>query len=76
MDCWAASLSSMEVILVLTGSALILRITEVVLADEEDEEEVGGSPEVVDAADSLVSDRGGRLAQLDEVMLGMLQVRG
>ena len=56
MDCWAASLSSMEVILVLTGSALILRITEIVLADEEEEEEVGGSLEVADAdaEDSLL----------------------
>ena len=52
MDCWAASLASMEVILVLTGSELILRIMEEVL---EEEEEVGGSLEFVDEVDSLLS---------------------
>ena len=50
MDCWAASLASMEVILVLTGSALILRIRVDKL-----EEEVGGSLEFVDELDSLLS---------------------
>ena len=50
MDCWAASLASMEVILVLFGSELILQITEEVLADEE---EVGGSLEFADEEDSL-----------------------
>ena len=55
IDCWAASLASMEVILVLTGSELILRITEEeVLADEE-EEEVGGPLEFADEEDSLFS---------------------
>ena len=51
MDCWAASLASMEVILVLSGSLLMLRITEEVLA----EEEVGGSREFADEVDSLLS---------------------
>ena len=50
MDCWAASLAAMEVILVLTRSALILWIRV-----EELEEEVGGPLEFVDELDSLLS---------------------
>jgi len=54
MDWWAASLASMEVIMVLTGCALILRITEEVLEDEE-EEEIGFLLEFADEVDSLLS---------------------
>ena len=70
MDCWAASLSSMEVILVPSGSESFLLIKGMVVADEEEEEEVGGSLDVADAdaEDSLLFGRyRGTIAEREEV---------